>query len=383
MKRPGSKPKLVVMCVSGGGLRSATWTTKVLQTADSLTNGKLLKHAVLITGSSGGIIGASHFRELYLRKQQGEKVDLYAPQHVENISKDLLNSLAFTMVSNDLFLPWAKFKAGKYTYQKDRGYAFEKQLNENTNQILDKSLGDYREPEANALIPMLYITPTIVNDARQMVISPQGVTFMMIPPVGNRNTKDMEVDAVDFGWLFKDKEAYDLRFLTALRLNATYPYVLPTVHLPSEPGIELMDSGFRDNYGILSATRFLHVFKDWILENTSGVVLLQISDAQKIEEIHPSNKQGLISSFLNPLGVLGQLIVLQEFDHDAALGFTYDLLGRNNFEVLRLNYRPSEDSKMHAAISFHLTNGERDNVLESIHLSYNQENLRRLVRALR
>lgn len=383
VERPGSKPKMVLITVSGGGLRSATWTTKVLQTADSLTNGKLLENSVLITGASGGMIGASYMREVYLRKLKGENVDLYGSKHVENVSKDLLNSVAFTMATNDLFLPWATFKSGEYSYQKDRGYIFEKQLNENTGGILNKSLADYKEPEAKGLIPMLYLSPAVVNDARQMLISPQGVTFMMMPPVGPKNAADMEVDAVDFGWLFREQNGYNLRFLTALRMNATYPYVLPTVHLPSEPGIEVLDAGFRDNYGIVTATRFLQVFKDWILENTSGVVLLQLSDAEKIEEIYPSDKQGMISSTFNPLGIVGQIIVLQEFDHDTALGFTYDLLGRENFEVIRFNYRPRGDDKVAAAISFHLTNGERDDVLESIHLSENQSSLRRLQKALR
>jgi hypothetical protein len=47
------KPKLVILCVSGGGLKSATWTMQVVQQADSLLNGQLLNHTVLITGASG------------------------------------------------------------------------------------------------------------------------------------------------------------------------------------------------------------------------------------------------------------------------------------------------------------------------------------------
>ncbi|MFN7116914.1 MAG: patatin-like phospholipase family protein, partial [Saprospiraceae bacterium] len=222
VKRPGRKPKMVLLCVSGGGLRAATWTVQTLQTADSLTNGKLLDHSMLITGASGGMFGAAYMRELYLRQQQSDTVNLYADRHIENVSKDLLNSVAFTLVSNDLFLPWATFKSGNYRYQKDRGYMFEKQLNENTEHIMDKSIADYREPEAKGLIPMMYITPAIVNDVRRIIISPHGVSFMMMPPVGRSNMHAVEVDAVDFGWLFQQHNAYNLRFLTALRMNATF-----------------------------------------------------------------------------------------------------------------------------------------------------------------
>ncbi len=40
-----------------------------------------------------------------------------------------------------------------------------------------------------------------------------------------------------------------MRLLTALRINATFPYVLPNVWLPSKPVIDVMDAGLRDNYG--------------------------------------------------------------------------------------------------------------------------------------
>jgi hypothetical protein len=174
------------------------------------------------------------------------------------------------------------------TYPKDRGYIFEQQLNENTNFILDKPLVAYKEVEQKAIIPMLYFTPSIINDARRMVISPQGASFMMIPPIGQARPNAVEVDAVDFNWLFKNHHPEKLNMLTAMRMNASYPYVLPTVHFPSEPEIEVVDAGFLDNYGINTATRFIQIFQHWIKENTSGVVLLQISSSQKLKEV----KQG-------------------------------------------------------------------------------------------
>ncbi|MCB0616940.1 MAG: patatin-like phospholipase family protein, partial [Phaeodactylibacter sp.] len=143
----GTLPKMVVLSVSGGGLKAASWAMQVVQTADSLMEGQLLGHTVLITGASGGMLGMAYLRELSLQKQRGRPVHLYSRQHIDNITKDLLNSVAFTIVSNDLFLPWATFETGGYTYHKDRGYIFEQQLNENTGYILDKTIGDYRQAE--------------------------------------------------------------------------------------------------------------------------------------------------------------------------------------------------------------------------------------------
>ena len=62
------KPKMVFQCVSGGGKRAALWTLNALQHADSLTTGAFMRQTILVTGASGGLIGASYFRELKLRQ---------------------------------------------------------------------------------------------------------------------------------------------------------------------------------------------------------------------------------------------------------------------------------------------------------------------------
>ncbi|MCO6489878.1 MAG: patatin-like phospholipase family protein [Phaeodactylibacter sp.] len=378
----GTMPKMVILSVSGGGLKAASWAMQVVQTADSLLEGGLLRHTALMTGASGGMMGMAYLRELYLRQQLGHPVNLYSRKYIDNITKDLINSVAFTIVSNDLFLPWATFETGGYTYHKDRGYIFEQQLNENTEFILDKTIGDYRQAEQSALIPMLFLTPSIINDARRMIISPQGVSYMMVAPVGQSHPSTVEADAVDFGWMFKEQNADNLRFLTALRMNATYPYILPNVHLPSEPEIEIMDAGFIDNYGMISATRFIQVFQDWIRKNTSGVVLLQITSSEKLEEVTPSGGQGIIESLINPIGIAGKMLIRQEFEHDNTLGFVYDILGRGRFDVIRFMYRPSQSNKLEASISFHITEREKEDVLNAIQLEENQASLRQLVQLL-
>jgi hypothetical protein len=379
---PGQKPKMLIFSVSGGGLRSATWSMQVAQKADSLLGGRLMDNTVLITGASGGMLGMAYLRELYWRTKQ-EKLDTYyGRKYIEDISKDLLNPIAFTLVANDLFLPTTKFDLNGHRYVKDRAYVFERQLNENTHYLMDRSLADYREAEKQAEIPMLYVTPAVVNDARRMIISPQGVTFMMIAPIGTEYRETVEVDAVDFGWLLREQEADSLRFLTALRMNATYPYILPNVHLPTNPQIEVMDAGFRDNYGLLSATRFMQVFKDWIREHTSGVIMVQVSSSEKIEKIKPSNRKGIISSLINPVEIAGSLLSLQEFEHDNSIGFIYDLLGPEYFEFVRFMYHPGRDDKIMASISFHLTDREREVVLEAIGEPDNAASMKRLLQAM-
>ncbi len=215
-----------------------------------------------------------------------------------------------------------------------------------------------------------------------MIISPQGVSFMMLPPVGFEQPKAYEIDAVDFRWLLGAQGADSLRFLTALRMNATYPYVLPTVHLPTQPTIALVDAGFRDNYGIQSATRFIQVYQDWIKENTSGVVLVQITSSERIESIPASDASGIVESLFNPLGIAGKVLDVQELQHDNTLSFIHDLLGPEHFELIRFIYRPTNEKKLEASVSFHLTQQEKQDVLEALALPANKESMRRLLGSL-
>jgi hypothetical protein len=96
------KPKLIITNSSGGGSRSALWTFTILQKSDEFLKGDLSKHIQLMTGASGGMVGASYFREILLRYKKGEIRNMYSGNYRENISKDLLNKLCFSLSTNDL-----------------------------------------------------------------------------------------------------------------------------------------------------------------------------------------------------------------------------------------------------------------------------------------
>ena len=372
------RPKLVLFCVSGGGLKSALWAVRVLQALSRRTDGAFMQRTVLMSGASGGMIGTAYYRELYLRALRGAPVDPDAPEHLDRIGKDLLNSIGFTIATNDIFLPMAEFEDAGRRYTKDRGYTFELQLNENLGGVFDQRLRDYRQPERAADIPLTFITPSVINDGRRMVISPQGVSYMMAPPIATRRPGTAELDAVDFGQLFARQDGYNLRFSTALRMNATYPYVLPSVFLPTDPTVELTDAGFRDNFGLKSAVRFISVFQDWINAHTDGVVLVQVRGYDRNRYIPPSDGQGFVESLLDPIGIAGQVISLQNYEHDTNLGFVYDVLGEDRFDVVPFTYFPSRKND-EAPISFHLTRREKVDIIGAMDQPQNQAQLKRLL----
>lgn len=261
-KQGSSRPWLVLINTSGGGHRSATFTMSVLQYLDSLTNGTIMDKTFLVNGASGGMIGATYFRELFLLKKQGKDINLQDKKYVDDIAGDLLNPLFSSFFARDLISPAQKFDVGPYSYVKDRGYAFEQKLGTNTRGFLDKQLKDYAPHEKASRIPLFFFNSVVTRDSRKMIISTQPVRFMMQMRYDTTRVPLVDPDAIDFVSFFAKQDPYNIRILTALRMNATFPIVLPNVWLPSDPVVDVMDAGLRDNYGQETTLRFLVSFED-------------------------------------------------------------------------------------------------------------------------
>ena len=111
-KQGEEKPLLLLIATSGGGTRSATFTMNALQHLDSVTGGQIMKKTFLITGASGGMIGATYFRELYRESLKGRPVNLRSSEYVDDIADDLLNPTFSSFVARDVFAPQQYFYVG-------------------------------------------------------------------------------------------------------------------------------------------------------------------------------------------------------------------------------------------------------------------------------
>ena len=168
---------MVIICTSGGGLRSMYFSMKCIQTLDDMTNGKLMEHTRLMAGASGGMIGSAYFRELYLQKRLGKREDIHDPELADYAAMDLLNPISFKIVTG-IFLPYRKVKAGSMEYYSDRGYSFDNQLEKNLRVFEDRRLGDYLRYEEEALIPQMIMNPVIINDGRILYVSASPVAYL-------------------------------------------------------------------------------------------------------------------------------------------------------------------------------------------------------------
>src|SRR5690606_2318398 len=119
-----------------------------------------------------------------------------------------------------------------------------------TEGVLDKKLGDYKQKEADGLLPLSIINGTIINDGRRLMMAAQPLGYLTQSEYSVHNSGLQAIDAVDFATFFKEQNPYNLRLTTALRMTATFPYIPPVVRLPSQPVMNVMDAGLRDNFGV-------------------------------------------------------------------------------------------------------------------------------------
>lgn len=373
--RKGKKPKMVLINTSGGGSRSAVWTLSSLMHADSILNGQLMRQTAFISGSSGGMIGAAYLRELYLRHQYGEFDALHQATFRENMAKDLLNPVIFSIATNDFFIRYRSFTDGDETYTKDRAWAFEQQLNANLGGLLDKRLGDYRDPERRALIPLFVMAPTIVNDGRRLLVSSTPISYLTSTLPIEGMTYDIAGEDVEYARLFADRNPDNLRFTSALRMNATFPYVMPIVSLPSEPAVEVMDAGLRDNFGTKTTLQFLYTFRNWINTNTSGVVIIQIRDVERDAD-RPDLRRNLARRLVAPLGsVYENFTRMQDYNNDQMIRYLTAWLD-NNIDIVTFQLVPDETASV--SLSWHLTRKEKKTIRKALHSTGYQEALKRL-----
>lgn len=374
------KPKLIIISCSGGGQRSSAWTFYSMQHIDSLMQGELLKHTQLIVGSSGGMLGSGYLRELMLRQQTDSAINIYSNEYYENICRDLLNPVASTLIMNDMFVRFQTFKDGLNSYSKDRGYAFEKQLHENTGQLMNKRLSDYAVYEKEAIIPMMFITPTIINDGRMLYISSQPVSYMCSKQSEQQVNNPMLPDGIEFSRFFKNQGADSLWFSSALRMNSTFPFIAPVVSLPSNPAIEIMDAGFRDNYGMSIALKYVYTFRNWISTNTSGVIIIQTRDTHKEVSIENNPSGSLLTTIANPVGnIVSNMFNVQDFNHDQLIQYAGSWFD-GPIDVIDLQLKSHDVNNI--SMSWHLTSKEKIRIRESVKLPENQEAISKLKQLL-
>ncbi|MCS6979081.1 MAG: patatin-like phospholipase family protein [Flavobacteriales bacterium] len=379
------KPPIVFISCTGGGSKAATWTFYSLCWADSLLGGKLLQHTYLISGSSGGALGAAYLRELHYRRISGLLKGASLDSLTECIAADILNPVVGAMLLSDFFIPTGRFKYERFWYPKDRGYAFEKHFNQNTGYVLDRKFYDYATPEYNATLPIMIFSPTIINDGRRMLFCTQPLGFMTQKSLSRDTLSHIpKLEDIEFSKLCRQEGYRNISFLSVLRANATFPLVMPPVSLPTRPRIELMDAGFRDNYGIQNILKYIFHMRQWLNQNVSRIILLDVTDRLRHDQYLLKRRQrrwrSAIESLFTPFGgVLSNITTTQVYVNEQMLKF---VAGSLSVPVHHVLFDLANEAKDEISVSFHLTSSEKKDIVSAVALQRNQNTLAALMRWL-
>jgi hypothetical protein len=257
------KPRLVVVATSGGGIAAAVWTALNLARLEQACP-TFPARVRVITGASGGMLGASAYVAT-LRGPPATPRPEPLQRLVDDLCKDSLTPVVRQMVLHDLpsILQIDRVKD-------DRGRALERAWEENTQgpggtaSPLSLSFRSLARGEAEGWRPSLIVAPMIVEEVAPLLISNLDLGYM-----GRR----------EFFKLFPargDTRARRLKISTAIRMNAAFPLVSPATCLPTDPPRRVVDAGYFDNYGVTLAADWISHHREWIVRNTSGVILIQI-----------------------------------------------------------------------------------------------------------
>lgn len=301
--QPGQKPRLVLVAVSGGGIRAAVWTGTVLEGLEREVPG-LRDHIRLVTGASGGMVAAGAYAADFDRgglPQEPVDPDTGLRPFSAALAEDALSPVVQTMILRDFTvttaLPFPR------RVRADRGRTLEGAWDKNfcrrepwktDGPPLARPVYDLWPEELDGRRPSVVFSPVMVEDTKRLLITNLDLGRLTEPavarpehpyfrrglgavaggPAATAETVPASLPAVEFFRLFPAADRFAVG--TAARASATFPVVSPAVALPVRPVRRLADAGYFDNYGGDLAARWLLAHRKELEELTAGVVLIQV-----------------------------------------------------------------------------------------------------------
>jgi hypothetical protein len=145
--------------------------------------------------------------------------------------------------------------------------------------------------------------------------------------------------------------------------------------------MNVMDAGLRDNFGIEVAMRYLVAIREWARANAGDVILLQIRDTRETEVFKPTDENSLGRMLADPATVIARKWEpFQSYYHNQLRDLGVGYFG-SRFHYFRIQYMP-QIPEAPAALNFHLSTREKEDLLQAIDHPWNREVLDSLQRVL-
>jgi hypothetical protein len=375
--RHARRPVLVVLATDGGGIRAALWTGVVLTHLERRRS-NLADHLRLVTGASGGMLGATAWvATLRDPETAPRRTAEEAEALLGALSRGGLSAVAAGLVFRDLLPPplrvgpdrgrlleeaWERHLAAvarasepsparRPTDASPGATGAPRPAADPTGEpgpsdatrasagVLSWSFAPLAGGEAAGWRPSLVLSPMIVESGGRLVVSNLDLAKLLLsegPRLGvGGPARPGEGDRVPYSrsgvQLFERLPAAreTLRLSTAVRAQANFPYVLPSTELPplgpGEPRLRVVDAGYYDNEGVDLAGAWMFAHRDWLRAETAGVLLVQIRDSPDAAEarrrrVRPRLARGLDGVLTPPEALIrsGESAMRHRNDADVA-----------------------------------------------------------------
>jgi hypothetical protein len=323
------KPILVLVATSGGAYRAGFWTSLLL---DHLIRGSgetgpwpgLSRNIRLFTGASGGMVGAAYFVAMAAEGRLEEGVTRRICEDTWRslkegegrkwpIARDSLSPIVHQLVRRDLPRMFAPAPQPM-----DRGRKLDAQW-----RTLGTSFTEFYEQERAGTVPSIILAPMLVETGALALFSNLDLQRIrlrsVLPPrrPGDENKASVSV------FRHFDGAHSSVSLATAVRLNATFPYVSPAISLPTWPERRPVDAGYYDNYGVDLLTAYLEDPKvfDWVTANCAGVAVIQVRAFPSEAPTAPASGLARAFQFVTspPEGLFSARAASQMFRNDQQL----------------------------------------------------------------
>ena len=369
----GDRETMIVVATSGGGIRSAAWTARVLTGLETLAradpelrkaNIRFVPNVRLLSGVSGGSTGMLHFLGA-LDPKTGELESGDAV--VAQAERSSLDALAWGLVYPDMRRALAPFL---FPPKSDRGLELQREWRRATEEaggLLPPRLSDWHDRVRAGIFPAVIFNATDAVTGERVLL---GTTI--VDPAGPRGRKNFCSVA----------DAYhDLAPETAARMSATFPFLSPAArpdqHLPGEFATPLVDGGYADNFGMAT-------LMEWVFEarvrsrNLRRVLVIQIRAAPEVSQLAPRGRGG--RGWLYQLYVpLEAMLSVWSNGQSARNDAQFELLRRawksarpetkpgaaaavDEIRTAYFEFKTLPDREQALPLSWHLTRGQREDV---------------------
>lgn len=286
-------PVMTVVTASGGGIKAAYWTASVLAKLQEEFGERFGQSILLISSASGGSVGSMYFVDGYSAAGAPDAAQL---RKIVNAARSpSLAETAWGIIYPDFWRVFFPFPIVSNRLL-DRGWALEQTWAQRLTKART-TLADWKTGIAAGWRPTTFFNATVVETGEQFVLTPLDNQIQA-------NGLPVSGEAKYFSGLYPQ---YDLDVATAARLSAAFPYVSPGARAINTPGIRdyhLVDGGYYDNYGVVSALNWLkQVMPTAVARNRHKLLIIQIQSAPFDENKFPppNDYAGWLYSLAGPL----------------------------------------------------------------------------------